>query len=336
MTHLTIAYMTSRRNPQINWFFDSLHRETGGNYAGIKVVVVDFWADEPGIESRLNITRCRHAMPVHVPPKPSVWQGKHRLTKADYFAAANARNTALCLAPDGWIAFVDDVSVLMPGWLNAVREAIAGNYIVCGAYRKVNKLVVENGNVVSFEDHPGGHDGRWWKGDDNCAVDCSMYPEWTYGCSLAAPVESLLNIGGYPELCDGAGFEDSPVGFMLANNHYAPAGLRYDRRMFTLESEELHGQLPRFLREDPCKGDPNAKPRDDKSHALLRILKPRTSHPGFFGDEGIRGLRQRILAGEPFPKVGIPEHEWFTGTPLRDLPLNDADKVPLPYYGEAP
>ena len=42
--HLTIAYFTSRKNPAIKWFFDSLNRETGGDYTKIRVVVVDFWA----------------------------------------------------------------------------------------------------------------------------------------------------------------------------------------------------------------------------------------------------------------------------------------------------
>ncbi len=318
--HLSICYMTSRKQPMIGWFFDSLHRETGGDYTGIKVVVVDFWKNYLAIRPHNYEGRTPPNL-TWVPPKHCVWQGPHRLTKADYFAAANARNTALCLAPDGWIAFVDDVSVLMPGWLAAVREAIAGNYIVCGAYRKVNKLVVENGNVVSFEDNPGGHDGRWWKGDDKAAVDCTQYPEWSYGCSFAAPVDAMLNIGGAPEITGGIGYEDCVMGFMLANNGYAPAtSMKYDRRMMTLESEELHSQLPQFLREDPCKGDPKANPRDDMSHALLRLLKPRSYHPGYFGDEGIRGLRQRVLAGEPFPIKGTPEHRWFDGRPLRELP----------------
>lgn len=340
-TNLTIAYMTSRKNPQINWFFDSLHRETGGDYTGIKVVVVDFWAKQRN-EPDHNTSALKNAAMVipnrggafaHVEPKPTVWQGTARLTKADYFAAANARNTALCLAPDGWIALVDDVSVLMPGWLNAVREAMEGNYVVCGSYRKVLELTVDNGNVLGFKDCPNGHDTRWPAGDDTKAVDCAKTPEWTYGCSFAAPVEALLNIGGVPEVCNGIGYEDCVTGFMLANNGYAPAtGIRYDRRMMTIESEELHGQLPRFLREDPCRGDPNANPRDDMSHALLRILKPKTYHPGYFGDEGIRGLRQRVLNGEPFPPCGIPLHRWFDGVLLCDLPNGVAPNVPLPYY----
>ena len=47
------------------------------------------------------------------------------------------------MSDDGWIVYVDDLSVLMPGWWEQVKLAMAGNYVACGAFRKVNKLVVE-------------------------------------------------------------------------------------------------------------------------------------------------------------------------------------------------
>jgi len=72
-------------------------------------------------------------------------------------------------------------------------------------------------------------------------------------------------------------------------------------------------------REDPCRGDPHANPRDDKSHALVRLVEKLKHHPNYFGAEGIRGLRKRVLAGEPFPAATIPEHCWFTGKLLSEL-----------------
>lgn len=308
--HLTIAYLTNRLDPKIEWFFDSLQRETGGNGSGWSLVVVDFnHADRPS--DFITIPDVDH-----VPPKPTVWQGPHRLTKDNYFAAANARNTALCLASDGWIVFVDDLSVLMPGWLAAVREAMAKGYVACGAYRKVKNLVVEAGKAVSFEHHAAGVDHRWNYGRDDKPVKCGG--NWAYGCSLALPVDLALSVGGYPEaLCDGCGYEDTVFGLMLEN---AGATFRYDRRMLTLESEEHHhlpGQF--FKRDDPCKGDPNASPRDDQSHAMLNYARANRYHPNYFGAEGIRGLRQRVLAGEDFPVMQIPEHRWFDGKPLAEL-----------------
>jgi len=308
MNTLTICYFTNRPDPKIRWFFDSLHRETGGDYTGIKVVVVDFFASERQWVIGIPIT--------HVAPKPTVWQGPHRLTKQDYFAASNARNTAICHAPDGWIAFVDDLSVLLPGWLNAVREAMREGYIVLGAYKKMKKLVVENGSVVSYEDFPGGVDSRWNLGRDNRPVTAAG--SWLFGCSLAAPVSALVAIGGFPEICDGLGMEDCTAGMMLQNCDYT---FKYDRRMLTYESEEDHAQLPVFLREDPCIGDPDSRPRNDMSHAALRIFQGAKYHPGYFNDGGIAALRQHVLAGGEFPIQQHPVHRWFDGIELSKLPL---------------
>lgn len=306
MKHLTIAYMTNRPDPKIRWFFDSLHRETGGDYTGIKVVVVDFHFGQPGRHPGCDLS----GVPlVHLAPKPTVWQGPHRLTSTDYFAASNARNTAICHAPDGWIAFVDDLSVLMPGWLSSVREAMAGGYIALGAYKKVKKLVVENGEVKSFEPFPAGVDSRWNMGSDNYAV--SAAGSLLYGCSLAAPVHAFLEINGFDESLDSIGMEDCAAGIMLERAGYS---FRYDRRMLTLESEEDHAQLPVFKRVD--KGvSPN-----DSSHAYLKMLNSgRNRAPNFFGEGGIAELRKHILAGGEFPVVQIPAHHWFDGQPLSEM-----------------
>ncbi len=304
----------------IEWFFDSLDRETKGNYEGIKVVVVDFWFDQ-----RNNEWIDAHAMNdaalrikagggvfVAGPPKPSVWQGPHRRTQVDWFAAGSCRNTAICLAPDGWIAFVDDLSVLLPGWLSRVRAAMEGpqNRITCGAYRKVKDLVVRAGEVISYTNFPPGNDNRLAHVVGDGPHECGS--NWLYGCSLAAPVEAFLSINGFPEaLCDGLGFEDVIAGIMMGKKGY---NFVYDPRMMTFESEELHAQLPIMKRSD-YGVSPN-----DKSHAVLNIaLTGNGWHPNYFGEAGIRGLRQRVLAGEPFPVERVPEHEWYVGTRLEEL-----------------
>lgn len=305
---LTIAYMTSRKDPKISWFFDSLHRETGGDYNGINLVIVDFHCpDDP--RARLQAKSEHHPKPLHVPPKPTVWQGKYRLTQEDWFAASNARNTALCLAPDSWIAYVDDLSVLLPGWLARVKEAMQRDTVTCGAYRKVNDLVVESGNVVSFTDHPGGHDNRYGGGSDDGPVSC--HGNWLYGCSLVAPVEAFMDINGWPEICDGLGFEDCITGLMLEKKGWA---IEYDRRMMTWESNELHFVGPVMKRSD-YGVSPN-----DKSHAVLKMAQQGDGyHPGYFDPGGIRELRRRVLAGEPFPICQIPQNEFYTGKLLSEL-----------------
>jgi hypothetical protein len=56
---ITIAYLTNRRNPQIEWFFDSLHNECGGNYDGIKILVIDYWAQEDGRDWSAKAVKAR-------------------------------------------------------------------------------------------------------------------------------------------------------------------------------------------------------------------------------------------------------------------------------------
>ena len=294
---LTICYFTSRQFPCWHWFFDSLRNEMAGDAGGpIKVVVVDFHRDARPNELPANI--------VHVAPKPCVWQGKHRLTTQDYFAAANARNTALCLAPDGWIAYVDDLSVLLPGWLKYVRQAMEENYIVCGAYRKVLGLEVVDGKVVDFVDHPQGHDSRWNGGSDERAVPKAAL----FGCSLAGPVESFLAVGGWDESCDGMGYEDTSMNVCCNKSGYDS---RYDRRMMTYESEELHHVGTPMKRVD--------KPmttHKDASHAMIdRVQRTGRAENAY----DIREVRAAVLRGAAFPIPTGPVLHWPDGQNLRTM-----------------
>lgn len=309
---ITIAYITMRKEPNTDWFLKSLQSQITPEDR-ITVVVIDFFYDE--YPTWIWDKKMLFTAQVE-PPKPCVWQGKHRLTKDNWFAASNARNTALCHALTGWIVFLDDLSVLMPGWLNSVREAMAGNYIALGAYKKVKNLIVENGVPISYTEFPEGIDSRW-----NAGSDCGPVPAsggMMYGCSVAMPVEALLTINGWPEdLCDGLGSEDYCCGLALQNAGYT---FKYDRRMLTLESEEDHHVGTVFRKDDwhfengvPVRGGNGS---DDKSHAALNIARQSKYFPNHFN---IRELRQKILSGEPFPVDRIPEHDWYTGIPLKDL-----------------
>jgi hypothetical protein len=293
MNTLTIAYVTSRRDCRIEWFLDSLAPQIQGR--AICIMAVDHFYNERSMPSLLQS-----------PPKPNVWNGPHRLTSEDWFAMASARNTALCLCDTTYLAYVDDLSVLMPGWLDAVYEAVEGNYIGCGAYRKVKNLVVENGIPVSFEE--GGTDNRISLVSQD-VTDCNG--AWLYGCSLVAPVEALLSVDGWPEsICDGMGFEDCLMGIVLKNNGNT---LKFDRRMMTLEAEELHFVEPAMKRSD-YGVSPN-----DKSHKALEIARNSATFDNGFGEGGIRALREKVLSGKPFPIQHNPRHEWFTGMPLSEL-----------------
>jgi glycosyltransferase involved in cell wall biosynthesis len=301
---ITLCYLTSRRDSKFQWWWDSLLLQLKPDDQ-IQVVVVDFYADENPlvVQAAPQITGFNHVI-----PKPNVWQGKHRLTKDNWFAAANARNTGLCLCETDWIAYCDDLSVLTPGWLEGVRRSQQGNYVALGAYKKVRSLVVDQGRIVSFEEFPGGLDSRLRHAGE--VVSCGG--DWLYGCSVAGPVEAFLAVNGWPEAFDGLSFEDVCMGICLGNtNRFS---FRYDKAMMTLESEEDHYKEKPMIRSDF-----GVSPKD-KSHAALNIAKSSKWFPNYFGEEGIRGLRERVLRGEPFPIVQVPDRCWFTGRLLSELP----------------
>jgi GT2 family glycosyltransferase len=302
--NLTIAYVTSRKEPHLEWFVSSLKNQLQPDDDIQLIVVGDhkkqltFVADNGKYFDEVTWTF----------PKPNVWSGPHRLTKEDWFSAANTRNTSVCYCKHPWIAFADDLSVLEPGWLQSVREAMAGSYAVFGAYQKVNELIVKDGRAVHFK--AAGIDNRL----ELVTSDVSPATgSWCYGCSLALPLEWVLQVNGFPEaLCDGMGFEDVLFGFALQNNGFP---LRFDRRMMTIESEEHHHTEPAKRRED-YGVSPN-----DKSHRALDIAMQTKYFGNDFGsdDYSLRSMRNDILAGYPFPIRLNPRHEWFTGKLLSEL-----------------
>lgn len=307
---LTVAYMTSRPNPRFEWFTASLRRqvlESGWQLTDVNLVVVDFYADDPGRCSYIN-DRANGFKITLTPPKPTVWQGKYRLTKRDYFAASNARNTAFCFAPDGYIAYVDDLSVLMPKWFSRVREAIKHARVTCGAYKKATKLVVEDGIAVSWDEEK--IDSRWNFGRDDQPVPITGGA--LYGCSLVLPTDFVLKVNGWDEDCDRMGGEDWVFGTMLEK---WGCPLVYDRSMLTFESDEAHSEGPVFNRIDKGKS-PN-----DASHRMLRWVtkEGRRQAPNYFGIAGIGGLRRRILRGEDFPIAQNPQHCWYDGQALTEM-----------------
>lgn len=349
---ITICYTTNRRKPRIGWFFDSLYQQWDGT--PIKIVVVDFYAEKTRRQPRAEYDFLQRGVEVDfVPPMPNVWQGPHRLTTQDYFAASVSRNTGLCYADDGYIVYVDDLSVLLPGWFQQVKQAAQEGWIACGAYAKVPKLQVEDGLLKSFSGvgpfttdpfpgrgaphlgelplvypnhdvvkaalnlHPSGFDNRWKHTPYGSFEPHPCSGNWLYGASCAIPVEGLLKIGGWDWRANAMGSEDYLCGLMLEKHGYS---LKYCKRMMTLESDEAHGEEPPFKR--IIKGAAHGP--EEKNNASWRLLNmvmndPKPVVPDNFGDGGIRALRQRILAGEPFPIFQTPEHDWYDGQPLKEM-----------------
>lgn len=298
---LTICYTTSRKTPMFRWFVDSLKNQLQSR-DGLSIIVVDFHAREGRHEEKLLLsdlgvdwtwTAC----------KPCVWQGDYKLTKDEWWAKSAYLNTAICLCETDWIAFVDDRSVLLPGWLDSVKEAMAGNYAVCGAYEKRHNMTVENG-VIRHGGTITGVDPRT-RGDARAA---KAPGQWWFGCNNAMPLEWALRINGYDESCDSLGMEDVLFGQMMELSGFP---IKYDGRMKIVE-DRTPDQSESFVKRTDKGISPN-----DKSHALLKRVagkKEATHHWNF------RELRKWGLRDVNFPIPTEPTTDWYDGKPLSEFP----------------
>lgn len=297
---LTIVYVTARHEPKLEWFLDSLDRETGKDYSNTKIIIVDtlLW-------SRKDITLYNGDKNlIMVEPKPTIWQGKHRITKTDWWAKCNAMNTGIALCDTEWIAFVDDRSVLSRGWLQCVQDSMIHGYAVCGSYEKRANLKVENGEVLDGGELLG-LDIRTQRGFPHRTAD------W-YGGSGALPLEWCLRVNGFPEdVCDGLGFEDIAFGILLRNNHLE---MRYDSRMRIIEDRtptEIGGALKRA-----SKPSPNDDKYQAKDYRILAIMGASSTSGNSYD---LTDLRQRTLRGEPFPPPTASHKDWFDGEEISQM-----------------
>lgn len=316
---LTIGYLTSRKNPMIEFFLRSLRREIHGDVNGIQLIVVDFHMnDDPDDISRRDWLKnlikeegLEGIELVHVAPKPTVWQGRHRKTKNHHFAPCNARNTIFALAKHDYVACVDDLSALVPGWLDNVLHGKVHGYVSLGAYRKVFELNVDKEGHITYRENPSGIDSRWGRGSATGIV--AAEGSWLFGCSFALPLEAALKINGFDERCDGTGLEDVEFGCRLER-----AGMKifYNRNVGTVESEEGHGWEgnQKFIRESK----PTKYGMNSDWYILNRLIRGnKTWTEG--NDFNLRELRNKVLSGEAFPIPEQPTLDWRNDQPLSEI-----------------
>jgi hypothetical protein len=347
---LSIAYFTSRRNPRFKWFADSLVRYAGIGLADVQVIVIDrhLWALTPSagalwrrgdlfdvtdptwhVESRRE--EFAHAVAgrfnfLHLPVKPCAHQGPFRLTTKDWFCASAARNTAIIAAAGDYFVGVDDLSVLLPTWWPQVKHAASSGYCVAGAYWKQKALVVEDGEIKSFEQYPAGRDSRWDYGSETGIVP--WHGGNVYGCSFGMPTELLVKINGLEELAGGEGGEDYCMGI---RSERAGARWFYNRNMLTFESEEGHHEEPSLPRERklvtslnlPSDYESYPHVRADERHFSDHVMLNRLRHEKRFTTiaqwTNIRQAREEFRASHRILIPTDPVTDWRDSAPLNLL-----------------
>lgn len=328
---ISIVYITNRKSPMFEWFASSLARQL--DLTPIEVIVVDGWSEERAIYFDSHLPAKIDFR--YVKPLPSFCQGKHRLTKDEWFSATIARNTGFVYAKYDYVVFADDLSVLMPEWLKAVKEAAMKKYVVEGCYEKRNKLVVENGLLVNSEALPNesGVDSRFKQVPNKDGLN-QGYPEWLFGCSFGMPLKLALQMNGFDEMCSITGYEDTQFGMRLSKLR---TQFRYDTRMKSVESAEMHftdGQY--FKRIDPETdrdtyysilskfGLPSSIyseiQRYDASHIIVDTMK-QLGHKAYWNNYDLNQLRAKAQNGEEITveDMNFPKKWWFDDSQISDL-----------------
>ncbi len=331
MNGITIAYITNRKEPLTDWFYDSLLKQYNLDFE-LQLVIVDYWNGEIK-EKEIFFYPRPNICVSYVQSLPSWCQGKHKVTTDNYFSATTARNTAAVYAKYEYIAFVDDLSILSPTWLNSVIEGAKNNEVLLGAYRKDKEMIVENGVLISSIQTPEGADVRWNKvrSADKVKVPHNFF----YGCSFAMPTEIFLELNGFDHSADYSGYEDALFGLRLKK-----LGVQcwYDKNMLTIESEEAHFTEGNYFKrvDDEVSEEHYTQvlrnfglkqsvypegTRRDMSHAMLDIVRQCEGYMPRWNYYSLRDLRAKTARRQQitYADMHYPDRHWFYLKKLSDL-----------------
>lgn len=316
---LTIVYITFRLHPRFEWFAASLAREFRSmpdvDSKAIQIVVIDgrLWYDEHRPQELLDAAR-GHIRFEHHPPKPSAWQGPYRQTNRNYFCAAAVRNTGLAYARGEHVIFVDDLSVLLPGWLKAHVYAATHKFVLAGTTCKQRNIVVsDDGQIVSYEVFNPGQDSRIPLIQSDFQV-CSG--QWLFGGTFSVPMWAALATNGQDEIYDTIGGEDYDWGMRLER---AGTQIQISRSCGTFELETAHHDEVAMVRWDkPWPGQDGPY----SSNFLLNRLRRETARTTTIGNTySLRDMRRDVLEGDGrFPDVPTePLRHWVDGKLLSEM-----------------
>jgi len=304
--------ITARAEPRLDWLCNAIVKQRQPGDV-LRLLVVDALGRSIlELVPEVNLTDGGFNEGRAVLPKPNVWQGAHRIAPRDYFANANARNTAICYCQDDYIAFLDDRVRIGPTWLETVRRAYRERTsMICGPYDKIENGPVDTNNV-SRAVAPGTRLSIDHRKEIKPGGMRDAPGGWLFGGNFAGPLEWLLDINGHEEGCDPTGQEDCILGLMLASRGRR---IEFSIAMAAVQDRTGDVHVPAFPRLD--KG---TSPRD-RSHATIDrfAIRRRTE---FTPD--LRALRARVLGGEvhPFP-IPDPLHDhrdWWDNLPIQETP----------------
>lgn len=291
--NLTVVVITCRQEPQFNWTIHSLVRELNGDTAD--VLLVSGHASE--VENILSPATLSVSV---IWPKPCIWSGPHRKTPVEWWSKANSINTALCVAQQEWVLFLDDRAVLVPGFLDGIRQAMAEQYILAGSYEKRINMKVKDGVIIDSGETVGL--------DHRTGSPAACLAPWLFGCVVLARLDWWLDINGSPEKSNSIGFEDCLTGFLFQNAGHT---IKFDSRSKII-TDRTNESKPRRDSKEKHSYDVT-----DKVHTALRFAK---ANKFADNDFNIRELRASIAKGGQFP---IPQDQdyfdWFDGQNLKDM-----------------
>lgn len=294
---VSICVITARTTPHLEWLLDGLAAQEQISDE-IELVLIDYHGRSCD-ELVSNFDRVRSISQVVITkPKPTPWQGEHRVTSRDLAAIANARNTALALASHDYVTFLDDSARLGGAWLEWIRRSEAERAsVISGA--------VDRGRPGSRRE-VDDRTRMFLAGKQGCP------PSFLYGGNFCAPLQWLLEVGGFEEATDPVGHQDFILGCMLGHCgrriDYAPGmGILQDRRLSGRPDDPDMHALPR--------GNKGLPPKD-KRWAIEQKFRDQV-HTGEWTPD-IAAIRATIQCGEPFPMHGktAASRDWFDNVPI--------------------
>ena len=316
---LTIALTTLRTNPRFDLFADSLAPQLNDS---TEVLVIDgqLWYMKDRVQQLAEAVRNRFSYR-HLPPKPTLWQGPHRVTSMDYWDACSARNTAFAFASGTQIAFVDDCMVIGDGFVEWHQRAARDGVALAGRYQSVRSETLDHQGLDS--------DSRYLiSGEPPSAVPCSG--AWLFGMNMSVPLYYALKTNGYDEKFSGqGGSEDCDFGVRIERSG---CKVLYSAGTVVYQVMSTHEAVCNYVGGDSIKTgrNPAARPKelrlnyDGKFHfANEKLIEVLNGQPERYWSVGncftLSALRSLARRGFPLPVPHEPKIDWRDGQLLTDM-----------------